>query len=241
MIVVAGFSMDLYAQEKTVDLSSILPGKPEYEFVIGAGVLLDYGPYVGNYNNHKGSVGHRQILPGYCLGIGRHQVLASRIELYARLQLEQKGQKTESFHPYDTSRYSIQRSLDREVLNYLTLSIMTRILIDRNKKISIGIGGYGGILNRARQLTVNYHLTNPFPSGINNAINIYEKYDAGVAIGLGYLIRNNTKYSMSIQLTDNLGLMNIIKPTPGRVPQKTNTVFITFSYVMHRNSANYNR
>lgn len=133
------------AQEGSQDIRLPKPKRfiDKVEVFAGPGLSFNYGnKFVENYEDDN--VQNRRLLKvGYNVGIGLYHPVSDRIDINARVQYEQKGNKNELNVPLnpvnDDSRVIINSEYS---YRFLTLSIAPQIYFGKNKQWRIGLGGY---------------------------------------------------------------------------------------------------
>jgi hypothetical protein len=118
----------------------------------------------------------------------------------------------------------------RESFNYLTIPVLLRASIGNKIRYFINAGPYIGFLlsEKERDTPPNQATL------IYNNTNYYTKTDLGITAGIGLAIPIKDKFALSLEIRNNLGLMNINNNTfeNGSDNIKTNStnLLIGFAY-----------
>jgi hypothetical protein len=198
-----------------------------YELVAGASYLHNYGnSYLNNYEVFK---------PGYCFGFGVYHTFSSKLELNAKLFWETNGVKTYQRQIYSQNRIAYDQTIETETTNkYFTGAIQMNYKIWKRKNYRLNFGAYYSKLLDSGSILKGSLNGIPFPNSYSNSISSYENFDFGTCAGIGYVIPLRRNRSISLQLIDKLGLVNIQKPIGGVLPEKNNAIIFLISLMLKK-------
>ena len=226
------------------------------EVFAGPGLSFNYGnKFVENYKDEN--VQNRRVLKvGYNIGMGLYHPLSDRIDINARVQYEQKGNKNELNVPLNPVNDDTRVVISSEYsYRYLTLSAMPQIKIGKNRQFMLAIGGYFSRIKQLRGYDRTHTLRdNSIEEGYFKArlfrdlrgdgavysftwmpaLTGIEKNDYGAILAAGYSVTINKKQCLTIQIIDNFGLININKDRPYDQEEKNHTVSLIIGYTFKR-------
>ena len=191
-----------YCQDAGIlnDLAQLAP-KPfisKIEFLGGSSILY---PKV----DYKDATEDSEISFGYSVGVNFiHCFSNKKINLVGGISLERKR--------FKNSNSNISQFIKGDLKNdYLTFSFIPRYSFIRNH-FHIGIGGYIGVLQKSMS-TIIYSDPNSGVSiySTDSSYSLYNKYDAGLLINLGYTVSISEKSSFNCQLTNTNGFRPVSK------------------------------
>jgi len=115
---------------------------------------------------------------------------------------------------------------DRQSFNYLTVPILLRAAVGNKVRYFINAGPYIGLLlsEKERDNPPNQS------SLIYNNTSYYKKTDLGITAGIGLSIPIKEEFALSIELRNNLGLMNIGTSSSGNIKTNSTNLLIGFTY-----------
>ena len=177
-------------------------------------VNITLGPNLVSLYNDNITSDIRQPKVGVTAQIGLTHALNNKFSLSTNLLYERKGLKTKfQTSYYDPSKdtnncmctTSIGFSENNSNLDYLIFSALIGFE-PSNTHLYFGAGPFVGHLFKARTKTTNlwdnsYYYT--------NTIDSFKRTDFGFTLSIGYTIKLNDKMHFRIQLSDNIGLINI--------------------------------
>jgi hypothetical protein len=119
---------------------------------------------------------------------------------------------------------------DRANFNYLTIPILIRASIGTKIRYFINAGPYIGFL-----LSEKEKYTPPNSASlIYNYTSYYKTTDIGITAGLGLAIPIKENFALSVEIRNNLGLMNINKNTiengTGKIKTNSTNLLLGFAY-----------
>ncbi len=222
------------------------------EIFAGPNLSFNYGNmFIENYKDDN--VTNKRLLKlGHAFGLGVYHPIQDRLDINLRFLYEEKGTNSEMVTP------GLQINSDY-LYKYLSASMAPRILFGKRKKLELSFGLYYSriqsvkgditVLDRQNDQTFissfyGRQVRELRPDGSTASISYlpglqsFEEYDFGITIGFGYSLNLSQKSSVTIYLTDNLGLLNINKPViivdnPNPL-EKNHNISLLIGYIVKR-------
>jgi len=157
-----------------------------------------------SYTNLRGnSIAEKsESLFSHLIGVYGEFPISEQVFLKGGLNYERKGSKIDSriddYNGIPLESYTINNSY-----NYLTLPILIKYQFNGQVKFFINGGPYVGYLLNSKSKTKS---TNDYDTSY-----LYKKIDFGLVAGVGMLIPFNDNFQFSLEIRDNLGVINISK------------------------------
>lgn len=158
------------------------------------------------------------------------------VSLRTNIAYERKGSNV-SFQISDTNGNFLGEGTNHTNLNYLILPILARATFGERIKYFLNVGPYFGYLINQ---TVVIKGDNIPTTRDKNMYNL-KRFDTGISTGLGLSYPIKTKYALSLEIRNNLGLYNLSAVTmPNNESIKTNSVnfLLGLTYSMAPKSSN---
>jgi hypothetical protein len=214
-----------FAQEQKPDYDSYLPKKFFSE------VELFAGPAISTIRGWDENRVDTNIKIGYSYGAAVSHYLGKRLKLSGKLFFERKGTLTEGTGTYFDipSQTFMQGQVNENYeFNYFTFSLLPFYVWDR---LQIGFGPYVSYLNKMT-------LTRTYSFNVNKNYTdwteLYDEFDFGIAVALGYRIPIKSNIDLSFQLLHSYGLEDIAKNSSDGQSTKTNNTSVLFGFIFKR-------
>ena len=182
-------------------ISSIkLNAQSRHDFKIGINAGLNYPDIRGNeyakYNNFK---------VGYLVGVTFDYFLSQNLSLKSNINYERKIKEIRlTYYDYDAEETGKENF--REITQFINLPVLLKYEF-LNSNFFINGGGFLNIF-------LNEKYKPEYPNKDNNEYSEKKNIDAGFSAGVGTNINLNEKNNLTLEIRDDLGLINI-----GGVPQ----------------------
>jgi len=161
---------------------------------------------------------------GFLGGVFCQYNISKMFSLRTGLAYEQKGTTSPTFVNDNLGNVLGQTDV-RSQFNYLTMPILLRATTGQKIKYFINMGPYFGYLINQRIETVD----SEFTRGFTNNTFFYQRQDVGISSGLGVIFPIKSKFAISVEARNNLGLVNIsTTPVVGAGTIKTNATNFLF-------------
>ncbi|MBK8499472.1 MAG: PorT family protein [Flavobacteriales bacterium] len=143
--------------------------------------------------------------------------------LRSNVHYDRKGNKVPAILT-DMNGSTIERGWIRTTFEYISVPILARKSFGQRTKFIVNAGPYLGILIKATQSLEAEGLDNAYT---NDVTELMESIDLGIAAGAGITRSLNDRWTLSLELRDNLGLVDVSAyPIYGNGGIKTNTAAI---------------
>ena len=124
----------------------------------------------------------------------------------------------------DEDGSTIGKGWVRTTFEYVSLPILARRSFGQRTKFMVNAGPYLGVLVKATQSLEGESVENSNPTDMTEFM---ESIDLGIAVGAGVTRSLNDRWTLSAELRDNLGLVDVSAyPIYGKGGIKTNTASI---------------
>lgn len=166
----------------------------------------------------------------YVGGIGFEKPISNKVSILTGIYYDNKSFKNEiyfnrpnNYDPYDPFFYDSKVKL-KVTLQYLTIPVLFRYYLDKNQLFYINSGPYVGFyLNTTTRVDGDKIK--------DDSNDVFKTVDFGWSIGIGKKFKITEKNNLSIELKENLGLMNISNvPVQGNGTVKTNSFNLILGY-----------
>jgi hypothetical protein len=189
ILILIGISLNTFGQFKTNEIG-IVCGPSCSFFNIGSGEKDEYN------SSHKIIV--------FSVGLSYQHSFNNWFSVKTNLSYERKGDLFKTGYMEVNPPYMIGIEKNRH-LDYITLPILIRGDFGKKTKLFFNIGPFFSFLTNASiRDTYSYNT-----SLWHNNSESYKNYDIGITSGLGVKIPANEKISISFEIRDNIGIMNI--------------------------------
>ncbi len=145
-------------------------------------------------------------------GIGITHIFRERLEIDAKIMIEEKGFQTEYVETlFDANNNAITSCYFQSgQLRYATLILMPRIILDKSNHFFLGLGSYFSLLNRASETVERFSLDgSQFSVSNSETTQNYQPFDFGISTTVGYRTPLSKRFGITSQLLLNWGLTNI--------------------------------
>jgi len=159
---------------------------------------------------------------GYASGISFQYNRNSHVSFRTGIHFQRKGAQLKL--PFtDANGNEIQGSRTRSNFDYLTMSFLTRISFGKQRRIFLNAGPYTGYLIQQTDITTS--------SGSkfrvsHNHTRTYDRIDLGIASGFGATLPIRESLVMSVEVRNNLGLINLVAPSTDDGTLRTNSTVL---------------
>jgi hypothetical protein len=166
---------------------------------------------------------------GYSAGLFVQYNFNKILSLRSGTYLEQKGSSFD-FWAEDQNGQQIGPIQGKMNISYLNVPVLLRASFGKKTTYFVNAGPYIAFLLKQNEHTEafsNYPETNADRTGD------FTKVDAGLSAGLGISFDIKSKYALSLEIRDNLGMTNISKPTitnNGTIKTNTLNALVGFVY-----------
>lgn len=164
--------------------------------------------------NHKPKIG---LMGGFFFQVN----LSELVSLRTNIAYERKGSVVTDLSGSPLG-YSIHANFE-----YLTLPILVRATFDKKIQYFVNAGPYFGYL--IKQNTVSKGGSTPTTIIDNTSLD--KRFDTGISTGLGLSVPIKSKFAVSFEARNNLGLMNVSAvPVANDGAVKTNSTNFLFGF-----------
>lgn len=121
--------------------------------------------------------------------------------------------------------------------DYLTAPVLLRASLGKKIKYFANVGVFFSYLIKQ---TFDNRYSNTFPNNIGDNTDLDKRFDTGISAGLGLTVPINTKFSISLEIRNNLGLYNVSKvPVINDGTIKTNSTNLLFGFTYKLGARQY--
>lgn len=194
----------------------------EHRFSIG----VTASPTLTSTRGTSSFVKYEESKMAFSFGATFNYKIHRNFSLQADLSFERKGsvqhiEESKSQGYYEGTSFKVNNNFD-----YLTLPLLARATFGNKVNFFVNAGPFVGFLLRQEEVRT----AEGFPTDRINYTDVYKRFDAGITIGAGVLIPIKERFSISFEGRNNLGLVDIEKPSS---TLKTNSVNLLFGLVYH--------
>ena len=137
---------------------------------------------------------------GFLIGLSFEYSLSQNISLKTNLNYSRKSFSNTS-NGFELHGFSSKEIKTRTNYDYLELPILIKYVVDNSERFFVNGGPFLGYLLKAESKTKGFL--------DNDSTVLNKKMDLGLSIGIGTIFRFDDKNNLSIELRNNLGLINI--------------------------------
>ncbi len=204
------FTVVVTAYGQTNKLEIGVEGSPSLIFLYGNEFIA---------NNHKPSI-------GFTGGVFFQFNFKKTFSLRTNIAFERKGNALNADDITNEFGDPLGKIKLNTHLNYLTLPILARATFGKKIQFFINAGPYFGyLINESVVFKGKNILTT------NSNTSLYKRFDTGIATGLGLSIPIKSKFAISFETRNNLGLYNISAlPIVNNETIKTNSTNFLFGF-----------
>jgi hypothetical protein len=141
---------------------------------------------------------------GYSGGIIFQYNFKNTLALKSGVYYERKGSSYD-FGATDPSGNVVGTITGRENFDYVEIPMLLRATFGKKLNGFANAGPFVGFLLKQTNSTDSYNI---FPASNSDNTENFKKVEAGLSFGIGLLYHMEEKYSLSIEVRDNLGLTN---------------------------------
>lgn len=189
---------------------------------------IEAGPSLISLKGNDAIDNYHKATIGFSAGLLLQYNFKKIISLRTNIAYERKGSivKSEATNIYGNSLGEMTTNIN---FDYLTLPILVRATFGESVQYFVNAGPYFGYLTKQtfeRKDDTNISTTT------DNTFND-KRFDVGISTGLGLAIPIKTKYSVSFEIRNNLGLYNVSEvPVVNNGSIKTNSTnfLLGFAY-----------
>ncbi len=179
--------------------------KRKTEFQIFAGPSVSF--LRGNLEVDNTEQNERDPKYGYSLGFAFSTELKGRVNITYGLMFEKKGSISNATVTYFDQTFKLGLVEYDYEYDYFTFPLQLYYTLSKSNKFSLGIGPYFGFLKK--QIRVRKTLFPPGSISYDDETELNTKFDFGIVTTVLFRIPLSARNSLSLHLTNTLGLINI--------------------------------
>lgn len=185
--------------------------------------VISLTPRLGmTYSNfYHNDLAESTFRPGLCAGLTADYALSDKLSFASGLSYEQKGGK----YSLESSSYSTYQ------LDYLCLPLLMKVYLGRKNSCFLNGGVVAGYLLRGivrNSFTDGFGIA--YKSTNHENLSLYNRFDPGLAIGGGYLLRLNPSNAIRIEVLYDLSLSSVNKDENALSKPKLNSFQLCLGY-----------